>query len=526
MTRLAAMAGATLMAAALTACTPAVSPPSPAALSDAPPNQVAGVEVPSGRVDAAVGRLDGLARDLMGATGIPGLAVAVVHGGKTLYAKGFGVRNTQDGEGPDNAVNADTVFQLASVSKSVGATVVAHQVSAGTIAWDTPVVTQLPWFALSDPYVTEHVTIADLYAHRSGLPDHAGDRLEDLGYSRQEVLQRLKYLPLSPFRSSYDYTNFGVTAAAEAVAGAAGIPWEQLSADALYQPLGMTATSSRYADFIGRPNRAATHVKVDDSYQPRYQRNPDAQSPAGGVSSSVNDMARWLAMVLADGSYEGTRILAPEALLPAITPQVVSAPADVGVARPGFYGEGFNVSITASGRTQYGHSGAFLLGAATAFSAVPSLDLGIIVLTNATPIGVPETLIAQFLDLVQYGEVRQDWAGLYRQALAPMSEPEGALRDTAPPAHPAPARPLPDYIGQYTNPYWGEATVTEDHGALELALGPQHQRFRLTHFDGDTFTFSLQGENAADGTISKATFARDALTLEYFDHDKLGRFTR
>lgn len=523
MTRRAARAGAALLAAALTACAPAAAP---GALRDTPPNEVSGVDIPAGRVDAAVAELDRLARDLIDSTGIPGLAAAVVHGGKTVYAKGFGVRDARKGDGPDNAVDADTVFQLASMSKSVGATVVAHQVGAGSVAWDTPVVTQLPWFALSDPYVTEHVTIADLYAHRSGLPDHAGDRLEDLGYSRREVLERLRHLPLAPFRSNYDYTNFGLTAAAEAVAGAAGVPWDQLSVDVLYRPLGMTATSSRYVDFVGRPNRAVAHVKVGDSYQPRYQRNPEAQSPAGGVSSSVNDMARWLAMVLADGSYDGARIVAPEALLPAITPQVISAPADVRTARPGFYGHGFNVSITAAGRTQFGHSGAFLLGAATAFSALPSQDLGIIVLTNATPIGVPETLIAQFLDLVQYGEIREDWAGLYRHALAPMSQPEGSLVGTAPPDHPVPARPLPDYIGEYTNPYWGPATVTADHGALELALGPQPQRFRLTHFDGDTFTFALQGENAADGTISKAEFTQDALTLEYFDQDRLGRFTR
>ncbi|BBZ21893.1 serine hydrolase [Mycolicibacter hiberniae] len=522
MIRWAATVGAAVLAVALTACVPVANPRE---LSETPPNEVSGVDIPVGRVDAAVGRLDGLARDLLDSTGIPGLAVAVVHGGKTVYARGFGVRDTGR-PGPDNAVNADTVFQLASLSKSVGATVVAQQVGAGAVAWDTPVVTQLPWFELADPYVTEHLTIADLYAHRSGLPDHAGDGLEDLGYGRREVLERLKYLPLAPFRSSYAYTNFGVTAAAEAVAAAAGVGWEQLSADVLYRPLGMASTSSRYADFVAQPNRAATHVKVGNGYQPRYQRNPDAQSPAGGVSSSVNDMARWLAMVLAGGSHDGSRIIEAQALLPAITAQIVSAPAGVGTARPGFYGEGFNVSITSSGRTQYGHSGAFLLGAATAFAALPSQDVGIVVLTNATPIGVPETLIAQFLDLVQYGEIRSDWAALYREAMAPMLQPEGALVGAQPPANPAPARPLSEYVGSYANPYWGPATVREDQGALEVVLGPQRRRFRLAHYDGDTFTFAVQGENAPEGTISKAEFTKDALELEFFDHDELGRFTR
>src|SRR6201997_889310 len=311
-----------IVLAVLTGCGPAqpVSGP-PSALSDAPPNEVSGVQIPGGRIDDAVARIDGLVGDLMKSTGIPGMAVAVVHGGKTVYAKGFGVRDATRGTGQDNNVDADTVFQLASVSKSVGATVVAHEVGDNVVTWDTPVVSKLPWFALSDPYVTSHVTIADLYSHRSGLPDHAGDKLEDLGYDRKQSLERLKYLPLAPFRISYAYTNFGVTAAAEAAAAAAGKPWADLSDDALYRPLGMASTSSRFADFTARPNHAVNHVKVGDKWEPRFQRDPDPQSPAAGVSSSVNDMARWLTMVLANGTYNGQRITSPEALLPAVYPR-------------------------------------------------------------------------------------------------------------------------------------------------------------------------------------------------------------
>ncbi|HYQ36163.1 MAG TPA: serine hydrolase domain-containing protein, partial [Mycobacterium sp.] len=253
MSKRAATAAAVLVLLVLTGCGPAqpvASPPS--ALSDAPPNEVSSLPIPAGRVDDAIARVDGLVGDLMKSTGIPGMAVAIVHGGKTLYAKGFGVRDATKGGGQDNKVDADTVFQLASVSKSVGATVAAHEVSDNVVTWDTPVASKLPWFALNDPYVTSHLTIADLYSHRSGLPDHAGDKLEDLGYDRRQVLERLKHLPLAPFRSSYAYTNFGVTAAAEAVAVAAGKSWEDLSDEVLYRPLGMASTSSRFAAFTAR----------------------------------------------------------------------------------------------------------------------------------------------------------------------------------------------------------------------------------------------------------------------------------
>lgn len=511
------------LVALLTACTSTATGPGPE-VSDEPPQLAPALALPDNAVGNAVAQLDRIATELMAESGIPGMAVAVVHGGKTIYARGFGVRDTRTG----GKVDADTVFQLASLSKPIAASVVAHQVGTGSLGWETPVVASLPWFALSDPAATRMLTIGDLFAHRSGLPDHAGDLLEDLGYDRRSVLQRLRLLPLEPFRISYAYTNFGVTAAAEAVAAAAGKPWEDLSAEVLYQPLGMASTSSRFADYQARPNKAVTHVRSSaaEGYQPRFTRNPDAQSPAGGVSASVNDVARWLAMILADGSHNGTQIVDPHALLPALTPQMVSNPPSEPAERSGFYGYGFNLSTSAAARVQFSHSGAFALGAATNFVVIPSADVAIVALTNATPVGVPETLTAEFTDLVEFGEVREDWRGLYAEAFAEMGGAIGDLAGQQPPAAPAPPRPLPTYTGTYANDYWGPATVTDTGGDLTVALGPRPEVYPLRHWDGDVFVFDVTSENAPPGSVSKAVFAGDRLTLEYFDSDEMGTFSR
>lgn len=482
--------------------------------------------LPENAVENAVAQLDGIAEGLMASSGIPGMAVAVVHGGKTVYAKGFGVKDKSAADEPANRVDPDTVFQLASVSKSLSATVVAHQVTENQIGWDTPIVEKLPWFSLSDPAATAMVTVGDLFSHRSGLPDHAGDQLEDLGYDRRAVLERLRELPLDPFRISYAYTNFGQTAAAEAVAAGAGTTWEELSDRVLYTPLGMTSTSSRFADYQARPNKALGHIAVDGGYQPRYQRNADAQSPAGGASSSVNDMTRWLTMVLADGTFDGQQIASPQALLPALSPQVVSNPPAEPAMRSGFYGYGFNVGTTSAARTQLGHSGGFELGAATNILIIPSADVGIVALSNAAPTGLVETLTAEFADLVQFGEIREDWRTLYRNAFTAMDQPEGSLVGLTPPADPAPAPPLPPLAGTYSNPYWGAAVVTESAGTLGLAVGPHGDMWPLKHWDGNIFTFELVNENAPPGTVSKATFDGDRLILEYYDTDKMGTFTR
>ncbi|MEJ8645020.1 serine hydrolase domain-containing protein [Streptomyces sp. MS1.HAVA.3] len=224
-------------------------------------------------VDKAVARLDRTVADMMRRTGVPGVSVAVVHDDEVVHLKGFGVRRT----GQSAAVDPDTVFQIASLSKPVSSTVVA-----GTLTdpdgWDRH--TALPGFSLKDPWVTDHVTTADLFSHRSGLPDHAGDLLEDLGYDQSYILDHLRLEPLTPFRSSYAYTNFGFTAAAEAVARAKGTSWQKLSEDTLFKPAGMTRTSTEFSAFVNAPDHAATHVKnPDGTWSPRYVRDPDAQAP-------------------------------------------------------------------------------------------------------------------------------------------------------------------------------------------------------------------------------------------------------
>ncbi len=482
------------------------------------PNAVVARPLPADAVDKAVGQLDGLVESLMSSTGLPGLAVAVVSGGETKYAKGFGVKDVTTGQ----KVDPDTVFQLASVSKSVGSTVVGAAVTDKTVAWDMPIVDGLPWFALSDPYVTRTVTVGDMYSHRSGLPDHAGDKLEDVGYSRTEVLQRLRFMPLDPFRISYAYTNFGVTTGGEAVAAKAGKDWPTLSQDLIYGPLGMTSTSSRYADFEKRTDRAVGHIKIDGKWaKTTIPRDPDAQTPAGGVSSTVNDMATWLKMVLAQGKHDGAEIVAPDALLPAVSPQVVSSPPANPDTRAGFYGYGFNVGVTADARTQFSHAGAFASGAGTVFAMLPSADTAIVVLSNAAPIGAVDALAAEFMDLVQFGEIRSDWRELYAKVYAPLSVPNGELVGKQRPANTTPSQPMPTFVGTYANAVYGPAEVVERDGKLFLEMGPGGVRkHELAHWDRNTFTFTLHDENAEIGTISQVTFDGPKMTVEYYDDEE------
>jgi len=445
-------------------------------------------------VKAAAVELEKLAANEIRATGIPGLAVVVVYKDEVIFAKGFGVRES----GKKDAVDADTVFQLASLSKPIASTVVASVVGNGLAAWDSRISDLDPGFEMFDPWVTREITVRDFFAHRSGLPDHAGDDLEDLGFSRAEVLRRLRYQPPnSSFRSAYAYTNFGLTEAAVAVARATGKSWEDLSEEQLYKPLGMSSTSSRYEDFLNQPNHASGHVLVDGRWMPKYQRDPDAQSPAGGVSSSVNDLAKWMRLQLAGGLFKGRQVVAADALSETHHPQILTGFNPNGL--PAFYGLGWNVGYDPQGRLRLSHSGAFSLGASTAVFLVPAEQLGVAVLTNATPLGVAEELAALFLDHALYGKPTADWLKIYKDAFAKMQAAEAAeIADYShPPTSPAPAAPLASYVGTYANSFFGEASVVETDGSLTLLLGPQKTPHALIHWSRDTFVYQTASESSA-----------------------------
>src|SRR5881227_196272 len=350
--------------------------------------------VTSEQVTHAIQELEQLAQKQIQENALPGLAIAVVFQDKAVYAKGFGVRDTS----AKSPVDADTVFQLASLSKPIGSTVVAELVGEGKITWDSKLSGLDPAFAMFDPWATREITIRDMYAHRSGLPEHAGDLLEDLGFTRAEILYRLRYQhPASSFRSHYAYTNFGMTEGGIAAAKAYGLEWEEASGQKLYKPLGMTSSSSRYADFVARRNKALGHVLVDGKWVQKFKRDPDTESPAGGVSSSVNDLTKWMRLQLANGKFGGKQIVDEKALAETHHPQILIG-FNPATRLPSFYGLGWNVSYDQEGRLRLNHSGAFALGAATLVNLVPAEQIGVVVLTNAYPIGIAEALGTTFVD--------------------------------------------------------------------------------------------------------------------------------
>ena len=415
----------------------------------------------------------------------------------------FGVRAA----GKPEPIDADTVFQLASVSKPIATTVLAALVGEGVINWDDRLIDHLPDFRMSDPWVTREVTLRDMLCHRSGLPLYAGDLLEAIGYDRTEVLHRLRFeKPASSFRSQYAYTNFGFTAAAEAGARAAKKPWEELCAEKLYRPLGMKSTSSRYADYASANNRALLHVQVDGQWVVKHVREPDAQAPAGGVSSTARDLASWLRLQLAGGKWEGKQLVSARALMETHRPQIASD-LQPKTNRVGFYGLGWELGAADKGRVYWKHPGEFSAGLRTEIVLLPAEELGIAVLANAAPSHLPEAMTIGFFNLVFNGKLEADgsnfWADHFNHVVGPViSRLEADF--SQPPANALPALPLSAYVGTYANDYFGPIEIVEKEGTLILTLGPKKTAISLRHWDRDVFIRQPSGESA--GKLNRAMF--------------------
>ncbi len=479
------------------------------------------------RLRNALAQLDGLAADLMRRSGVPGMSVVVVHDDRVVYLRGFGVLEA----GQPARVDGDTVFQLASLSKPIASTVVAAVVGDGRVGFDDPVLRTLPEARIGPPAIASSVTLRDLLSHRSGLPDHAGDHLEDIGFDRETILRRLRLIPIeNRFRAVYNYTNFGFTAGAVAAARAAGQDWETLSAQRLYRPLGMARTTSRFSEWMAMANRARPHVPDGGRWVARYQRDPQAQAPAGGVSSSARDLGQWLRLQLAGGRVDGRQLVAATALAETHRPQMISTPPkNPSQDHAGLYGLGWGVGYTNRGEVQLSHSGAFNLGAATAVYLLPEEKLGIVALTNAQPVGLPESLALSFLDLASRGAIQQDYLPALNRVFQAMGSQD--YPQVVAPAAPTPALAPQAYAGRYRNAYVGPIAVRHQEGqGLMLELGPAPLRFPLTHVSGHTFRYQPIGENAYGPSAVVFSIgsggSAEALRIDNLNLNGLGTFRR
>jgi len=243
---------------------------------------------------------------------VPGLCVAVVKNGRVVLAKGYVVREI----GKPAKVDSKTLFGIASNTKAFTATALALLVEEGKIKWDGRVIDYLPWFQLSDPYVTRELTIQDLLVHRSGLGLGAGDLLwwPPSTYDRKEIARRLRYIPLATgFRSAYAYDNVLYTVAGEVIETISGMTWEDFVQKRILDVVGMTTSNVRHSDAVNGGNIATTHGEIEGTVRVIKPFASDNTNPAGGINSNADDMAKWMIVQMDSGRVSGKkRLFSPQ----------------------------------------------------------------------------------------------------------------------------------------------------------------------------------------------------------------------
>jgi len=172
---------------------------------------------------------------------VPGLGVAVVEDGRTVYARGFGRTALARGA----PVDTDTFFINASTTKAMVAAGLLLLVDEDRLGLDDPVIDHVPEIHFGDPALTPQVTIRDLLTHRTGLPSTDFWTFNQ-GMPLVEQLPRLRAVaPVASPRSRKIYQNTMYELAGLVIERVSGMPWQDFLAERLWRPIGMRTVGTR-----------------------------------------------------------------------------------------------------------------------------------------------------------------------------------------------------------------------------------------------------------------------------------------
>ncbi|MEA3061527.1 MAG: beta-lactamase class [Sphingomonadales bacterium] len=375
-------------------------------------------KAPGASVDYAT--VDRRLQALMRAPNMIGMAVGIVEGGQIRFLKGYG--ETVAGSG--DPVTPNTLFRWASVSKGVAADMVALLAHDGKLALVEPVGRYAP--SLKLPGGNEYrASVADLLSHRLGLFSHANDsKLED-GYDPHLLRSQLAQLnSICAPGTCWEYQNVAYDAASEIVERVTGEPYEQAVRTRLFLPLGMRSASMNRQALVTAPSWARPYagtkgskpVEVTDS----YYRVP----AAGGVNSSIKDLAIWM-----QAQMGVSPSVVPRDVLAAVQEARVATPLELSRlrkfrerVRTASYGLGWRIYDYAGHRV-IAHRGG-VRGYRSLIMFDPALKSGVVALWNSST-NQPGGIEFEVMDMIYHLEPK-DWLGLDQRPNPEQPEPEGS----------------------------------------------------------------------------------------------------
>lgn len=396
---------------------------------------------------------------------VPGVSVGVVVGDRVVLLKGYGARDLEK----QLPMTPDTLIPLASVTKQFTVAAVGTFVRRGKLDWDKPIRNYLPEFRLEDDVATLRATPRDLVTHRIGLPRHDPLWL-NTPLTREQLYARLQYLDFSAdLRTRFQYNNLMYMTAGYLVGRLADSSWEEALRTSIFEPLRMRRSGFSLQTLEADPDHASAY-QLDEAGKIIADKHETAEviGPAGSIDSTARDVTSYLRMMLAEGTFEGRRILDAADVKAMMQPQIpVSEPL---MPEFGFTSYGMGLFVQTYRGVQTAQHGGNLPGAATMVLMLPRERIGVVVLANRSSAmlrdSLPYEIVDRLLGLRSAGLIER-YAELERKALAGTQAATSAGASERK-ADTHPAHELEAYAGRYMHPAYGLVTIDDTNNRLTL----------------------------------------------------------
>src|SRR5262245_58861946 len=254
---------------------------------------------PARSQDFDVESVDLLVKEALQKWHVPGAAVAIVQNDRLIYVKGFGVRKF----GNPAPITPDTIFPIASCTKTVTSLALAMLVDEGKLKWDDPVRKHVPFFRLADPLADANATLRDLLTHRTGVGAH--DLLwYKAPWAFEERIRKIGKVNLDhSFRSAFEYQTILFGTAGYAGGKAAGSDWRTVVEKRIFSRLGMESASCVFPS--DSADVASPHKKNAKGIVEPSARYPlDQPDPAGSIHASARELSQFVRFQLGDGCWK------------------------------------------------------------------------------------------------------------------------------------------------------------------------------------------------------------------------------
>lgn len=429
-------------------------------------------------------RLDGIESEidsLMKAYKTVGLAIVVVENDTIVLSKGFGYRNLKE----NLLVNENTLFPIGSITKQFTASLIGVYSGEKLLSINDKPNKYLKHLKFNNKEMNSLITIKDLLSHNSGIGVVDGTHVFFPTKSIHKHIERLAYLkPNSPVRERFDYSNMGYAILGAITEQISKKSWKKNIKERIFTPLQMYNSNMSIESLKSSSNFSLGYsIKSDSIVRVLYENQYESEA-SGAINSSINDMTKWMRMLLNKGVYHNNQVISKQFIEHSFSEQ--------NIIRESFsFHKKYDLLFDAYGYGWFVHTyknlfrvnhGGNVSGFTSSIDLYPYKKLGIVILTNQSSTNINRVLV----DIITNRMLRlkrKKWHEYkkyvgevinYKQELKTISASNSTLKSN-----------LKAFTGVYKNKAYGTLKIELQNDNL-LVLFPS-LKMGLVHVNENTF---------------------------------------